>query len=126
MTERYKLLVVDDDEAMIDYLHAKLGDRYDIVSTNAPENVIGLARSERPNLILCDINMPGMDGGDVSKALHNHPEVRSVPVLFLTALISPSELKHTGNLIGGRPAISKQEPIPELEKRIRQLIEKKA
>ena len=126
MTERYKLLVVDDDEAMIDYLHAKLGDRYDIVSTNAPENVLGLARSERPNLILCDINMPGMDGADVSKALHAHPEVRSVPVLFLTALISPSELKHTGNLIGGRPAISKQEPVPELEKRIRQLIERKA
>ena len=126
MTERYKLLVVDDDEAMIDYLHAKLGDRYDIVSTNAPENVLGLARSERPNLILCDINMPGMDGGDVSKALHAHPEVRAVPVLFLTALISPSDLKHTGNLIGGRPAISKQVAIPELEKRIRQLIEQKA
>lgn len=126
MTERYKLLVVDDDEAMIDYLHAKLGDRYDIVSTNAPENVLGLARSERPNLILCDINMPGMDGGDVSKALHAHPEVRTVPVLFLTALISPSDLKHTGNLIGGRPAISKQVAIPELEKRIRQLIEQKA
>jgi|KBSSwiStaDraftv2_1062776.scaffolds.fasta_scaffold145998_3 CheY-like chemotaxis protein len=126
MTERYKLLVVDDDEAMIEYLHAKLGERYDIVSTNAPENVLGLARSERPNLILCDINMPGMDGGDVSKALHAHPEVRTVPVLFLTALISPSDLKHTGNLIGGRPAISKQVPIPELEKRIRQLIEQKA
>ena len=126
MTARYKLLVVDDDEAMIEYLHAKLGERYDIVSTNAPENVLGLARSERPNLILCDINMPGMDGGDVSKALHAHPEVRTVPVLFLTALISPSDLKHTGNLIGGRPAISKQVPIPELEKRIRQLIEQKA
>jgi len=126
MSERYKLLVVDDDEAMIDYLHAKLGDRYDIVSTNAPENVLGLARSERPNLILCDINMPGMDGADVSKALHAHPEVRTVPVLFLTALISPNELKNTGNLIGGRPAISKQAAIPELEKRIRQLIEKKA
>jgi putative two-component system response regulator len=125
MSERHKLLVVDDDEAMIDYLHVKLGDRYDIVSTNAPENVLGLARSERPNLILCDINMPGMDGGDVSKALHAHPEVRTVPVLFLTALISPSDLKHTGQQIGGRPAISKQAPLAELAKRIEQLIEKK-
>jgi CheY-like chemotaxis protein len=126
MSERYKLLVVDDDEAMIDYLHAKLGDRFDIVSTNAPENVLNLARTERPHLILCDINMPEMDGGDVSKALHAHPEVRTVPMLFLTALISPNELKNTGNLIGGRPAISKQAAIPELEKRIVQLIEKKA
>lgn len=126
MTERHKLLVVDDDEAMIDYLHAKLGDRYDIVSTNAPEHVLGLARSERPSLILCDINMPGMDGADVSKALHAHPEVRTVPVLFLTALISPSELKHTGQQIGGRPAISKQAPLEELAKRIQQLIDQKA
>lgn len=126
MTERHKLLVVDDDEAMIDYLHAKLGDRYDIVSTNAPENVLGLARSERPSLILCDINMPGMDGADVSKALHAHPEVRTVPVLFLTALISPSELKHTGQQIGGRPAVSKQAPLEELAKRIQQLIDQKA
>jgi len=126
MSERYKLLVVDDDEAMIDYLHAKLGERFDIVSTNAPENVLNLARTERPHLILCDINMPEMDGGDVSKALHAHPEVRTVPMLFLTALISPDELKNTGNLIGGRPAISKQAAIPELEKRIRQLIEQKA
>jgi CheY-like chemotaxis protein len=125
MSERYKLLVVDDDEAMIDYLHAKLGERYDIVSTNAPENVLGLARSERPNLILCDINMPGMDGGDVSKALAAHPEVRGVPMLFLTALISPNELKNTGDKIGGRPAISKQVAVPELEKRIRALIEAK-
>ena len=126
MSERHKLLVVDDDEAMIDYLHAKLGDRYDIVSTNAPENVLGLARSERPNLILCDINMPGMDGGDVSKALHAHPEVRTIPVLFLTALISPSELKQTGQQIGGRAAISKQAPLEELAKRIQQVIERKA
>ena len=126
MTERHKLLVVDDDEAMIDYLHAKLGDRYDIVSTNAPENVLGLARSERPNLILCDINMPGMDGGDVSKALHAHPEVRTIPVLFLTALISPSELKQTGQQIGGRAAISKQAPLEDLAKRIQQLIDRKA
>ena len=126
MTERHKLLVVDDDEAMIDYLHAKLGDRYDIVSTNAPENVLGLARSERPSLILCDINMPGMDGGDVSKALHAHPEVRTIPVLFLTALISPSELKQTGQQIGGRAAISKQAPLEELAKRIQQVIERKA
>ena len=124
MTERHKLLVVDDDEAMIDYLHAKLGDRYDIVSTNAPENVLGLARSERPSLIVCDINMPGMDGGDVSKALHAHPEVRSVPVLFLTALISPSELKQ-GQTIGGRRAVSKQAPLGELVKRIEELIQKK-
>jgi CheY-like chemotaxis protein len=121
MIERHKLLVVDDDEAVIDYLQAKFGERYDIVSTNAPENVLGLARKERPSLILCDIDMPGMDGGDVSRELYGDDEVRDIPVLFLTGLASPADLKGSGDQIGGRPAISKQAPLAELLKRIESL-----
>ena len=64
-----KILVVDDDEAVLDYLRAKLGTRYELVATQVPETVMDLARRELPNLILCDIDMPGMDGGDISAAL---------------------------------------------------------
>lgn len=124
MTGRYKLLIVDDDEAVIDYLRAKLGARYDIVSTNVPENVLGLARKERPSLILCDVDMPGMDGGDVSKQLYADAEVRDIPVLFITALASPADLKNLEHQIGGRPAISKQAPPKELVKRIESLARK--
>ena len=120
------VLVIDDDEAVAWAIAGRLGKDFRVVGLNEPARAVERTCDEKPSLILCDINMPGMDGGDVSKALHAHPEVRTVPVLFLTALISPSDLKHTGNLIGGRPAISKQVPIPELEKRIRQLIEQKA
>src|SRR5262249_11862330 len=114
-------LVVDDDEAVIDYLHAKLGAAYDVVSTNAPERVLELARKERPSLILCDIDMPDMDGGDVSKELYADPELRDIPVLFITGLVSPSDLKGKAHQIGGRPAISKQAPLEELAKRIESL-----
>src|SRR6185503_20471843 len=96
MIEKHKLLVVDDDEAVIDYLHAKLGARYDIVSTNAPENVLALARKAQPSLILCDVDMPGMDGGDVSKELYGDPELRDIPVLFITNLVTPADLKSVG------------------------------
>jgi CheY-like chemotaxis protein len=106
---------------VIDYLHAKLGASYDIVSTNAPENVLGLARSERPSVILCDIDMPGMDGGDVSKALFADAELREIPVLFLTGLVSSADLKQSAHQIGGRPAISKQAPLGELVKKIESL-----
>jgi CheY-like chemotaxis protein len=121
MTGRYKLLIVDDDMAVIDYLRAKLGARYDIVSTIAPEKVIGLARKERPSLILCDVDMPGMDGGDVSKQLYADADVRDIPVLFLSALVTPADMKNLGHQIGGRPAISKQAPPEELAKRIESL-----
>ena len=122
MVKKHKLLVVDDDEAIIDWLRAKLGAQYDIVSTNAPESVLALARKERPSLILCDIDMPEMDGGDVSKALYDDSELRDVPVLFITRLVSPSDMAATGHQIGGRPAISKQARPEELAKRIESLI----
>jgi CheY-like chemotaxis protein len=121
MIEKHKLLIVDDDEAVIDFLHAELGERYDIISTNAPENVLELARGNAPSLILCDVDMPGMDGGDVSKELYGDAELRGIPLLFITNLVSPADMKSAGHQIGGRPAISKQAPPEELLQRIESL-----
>jgi len=122
MTEKLKLLVVDDDDAVIDYLRANLGERYDIVSTVSSEHVLYLARKNNPNLILCDIDMPDMDGGDVSRALYSDGDLRDIPVLFITNLVTPSDLKTMVNQIGGRPAVSKRAPLPELVKKIESLI----
>ena len=115
MTRR-KILVVDDDEAVLDYLRAKLAARYELITTNISEDVLQLARSERPQLILCDIDMPGMDGGDVSAALFDDDETRDIPVLFLSVLLSTQEQ------VGGRHAISKSAPIDQLIARIELLI----
>jgi putative two-component system response regulator len=122
MISNFKILVVDDDEAVLDYLQAKLGARYDLVATNAPENVMNLARREKPDLILCDVDMPEMDGGDVSKALYADGELEAIPLLFLTALASPEDLKRLSGQLGGRPAISKKAPLDQLVARIQQLL----
>ena len=122
MFDQLKILVVDDDEAVLDYLQAKLGHRYDLVTTNAPENVLGLARRHRPSLILCDVDMPAMDGGDVSAALYADDETREIPMLFLTGLASQGDLKRQQHQLGGRPAISKSAPVEELLARIESLI----
>jgi len=119
---RRKILLVDDDEAVLDFLQAKLGARYDLVSTNAPENVLTLARSQQPQLILCDVDMPEMDGGDLSSALFADAELRDIPVLFLTALASPQDLQRLSGQLGGRPAVSKSEPVARLVERIEALI----
>ena len=119
---RRKILLVDDDEAVLDFLQAKLGARYELVSTNAPENVLELARSQQPQLILCDVDMPEMDGGDLSSALFADAELRDIPVLFLTALASPQDLKRLAGQLGGRPAVSKSEPVDQLVARIEALL----
>ncbi len=123
MIERKKILIVDDDEAVLDFLQAKLGGAYDVITTNAPDHVLALARQHAPELIVCDVDMPDMDGGDVSAALWADDETRSIPVLFLTALASPPEIASSRGQIGGRAAISKRTPPAELVKRIREMVD---
>jgi two-component system cell cycle response regulator DivK len=121
MTKR-KILLVDDDEAVLDYLQAKMAAHFDLIATNAPENVLRLAREHHPDLILCDVDMPEIDGGDISSALYADDEVRHIPLLFLTALASSSEIKRLAGQLGGRPAVSKNDPLPKLIERIESLL----
>ena len=117
---RKKILVVDDDPAVLDYLKAKLGLRYDLVTTASADAVMRLAHREIPDLILCDIDMPELDGGDVSAQLYGDDKTRYIPVLFLSALIAPKDSKR--GEVGGRPAISKSASIEDLIARIESLM----
>jgi CheY-like chemotaxis protein len=119
MSERKKLLLIDDDEAVIEYLSVKLGGEFELLSTGSAEQALGLARDGHPDLVLCDIELPGMDGGDLSAALFAHSETHDIPVVFLTALASPEDLAAKGNQLAGRAAISKQSTIEEILARIR-------
>ncbi len=122
MTTRKKILLVDDDEAILKFLEPRLAKLYDVVATHVPARVLQLAQSERPDLIICDIDMPGMDGGDVAAALSQEPRTRDIPFLFLTGLISPQEAKALDGTVAKRPGVAKRAPFPELLARIRELI----
>jgi putative two-component system response regulator len=123
MAPRKKLLLVDDDEAVIEYLNVKLGGEFELVATGLPDKVLPLAIDERPDLVLCDIDLPGMDGGDISAALFGDPRTHDIPLVFLTALASAEDLHAKGNQLAGRSAISKQSPIEEIVARIRASLE---
>jgi CheY-like chemotaxis protein len=117
---RKKLLVIDDDQAVLDWAQAKLGVRYDLVSTTAADAVMRLAHKEMPDLILCDIDMPELDGGDISALLYGDDKTRYIPVLFLSALVPATDSKR--GEVGGRAAISKSAPIEDLIARIESLL----
>jgi len=116
------ILVADDDAAVIDYLRAKLGARFRLVGTTEPTQVLALARDQRPDLIVCDVDMPDLDGGDISGALFADDALRDIPLLFLTALAAPEDLARAAGQLGGRPAVSKKAPLAELVQRIEALI----
>ena len=114
MRMRKRILVVDDDEAVLDYMRAKLGVRFEIVVTDDADKVLQMARQQMPDLIICDVDMPDMDGGDVSAALYGDDDTRDIPLLFLTALASEQVLDQLSGQLAGRVAISKSAPIEKL------------
>ena len=116
-----RILLVDDDQTVLVYLGAKLARHYDIVSTLDPYQAITLARSDRPDLILCDLDMPGMSGGDVASALHADPQTAQIPLMYLTSLVSPDAVRDLQGEVRGRPGASKRAPLGELVARIEQL-----
>lgn len=117
-----RIMVVDDDEAVLTFWQAKLAARYEVLTTSSPESVLAMARREKPQLILCDVDMPDVDGGDLSSALFADDELRGIPVLFLTGLVGPAELKRLAGQLGGRAAVSKSEPVEAIVARIESLL----
>lgn len=78
-----KILVVDDDELLVKSLSFNLRKNgYEVVTAGSAEEALVLVRSQTPDLVLLDINLPGMDGLD---ALHHIRDLMGVPVIFLTA-----------------------------------------
>jgi CheY-like chemotaxis protein len=122
MAWRAKILIVDDSELSLEVLHAKLADRYDIVSTNSPANALKLAREIEPDLILCDFDMPDMDGAEVSAALRADEATRYIPLLFLTAIATTGDLNRMHRQLGGRPAVSKDSPLERIVAQIEGLL----
>ena len=122
MAGRAKILIVDDDELALDILTAKLTERYEVVSTQVPGNVLKLARETEPDLIICDFDMPEMDGGEVSAALFADEELRLIPLLFLTAIATTGDLNRMKKQIAGRRAVSKDAPFAQLVERIEELL----
>ena len=104
---------------MLAYLGIKLGREFEVIACDSPQQALGLARERSPHLILCDVDMPGMDGGDLSATLFSEADTREIPLVFLTALLSPEELRARNDQLAGRAAVSKHAPLEEIFARIR-------
>ena len=71
------------------------------------------ARDFRPDLILLDVVMPKIDGGEIAAQIQADPQLRRTPIIFLTALVTKAETKG-GLRIQGHPFLAKPIAIPEL------------
>jgi adenylate cyclase len=80
------VLIVDDTPTNIGVISGVLKDLYRTkVATNGEKALVLATASEKPDLILLDVMMPGMDGYEVCRRLKANPVTRDIPVIFLTA-----------------------------------------
>ena len=82
-----RILIIEDNPANVE-LMAFLLTAYGHTPVSAPDGARGVAaaRAERPDLVACDVNLPGMNGFEVLASLKAEPGLKSVPVLAVTAL----------------------------------------
>ena len=110
-----RILMVDDDPEsthLVKILLEKTGN-YLVREENDPDEAHQSARNFSPDAILLDIMMPKTDGSEVAAQIEADPELRSTPIIFLTALVTEPETK-AGLRIEGHRSLAKPINIPEL------------
>ena len=121
--EKKRVLVIEDNMDMRYYIRNILSSDYHVIM--AKDGVTGLSKAHRfmPDIILCDIMMPGLNGYEVCSALRGNPTTKNIPIILLTAC-SLEEQKAHGYESGADAFMQKPFNVTTLKVRMRKLLEK--
>jgi two-component system, OmpR family, response regulator len=116
--DKKKILMVDDEENFTRMVKLNLEEtgEYAVMVENNSNNAFKAAKEFKPDLILLDVMMPGMDGGDVASELRSDNALKNIPVVFLTAILKKDEMDSSDGLMGGHPFIAKPVSVEDLVK----------
>ncbi|MCX5697492.1 MAG: response regulator [Candidatus Omnitrophica bacterium] len=80
-----KILIADDEVDALKFLEKRLKlEKYGVTAVNNSGDVIKLAKSDKPDLFILDIAMPGMDGYALAATMRKDSELKNIPVIFIT------------------------------------------
>jgi CheY-like chemotaxis protein len=107
--DKSKILIVDDDIGLSKLVQIVLEKTrlYQTRVENHSQNALAAASEFRPDVILLDVDMPGLDGGEVARQIRNNSSLRDTPIVFFTSLVSPSEAGQTMVSRGGENFLAK-------------------
>jgi CheY-like chemotaxis protein len=111
-----RILVVDDNASDTQLLKRYLEETNEFVvwEENDPKAALSLAEKFEPQLILLDVLMPEMDGGELASSFKAHPKLKAVPIVFLTSKLTREQVAHCAGRIGGYPFLAKPIVLPEV------------
>ena len=113
MSDKPKILTIDDNALVHKIVQRSLDNKYDIFSANNGEEGLQVALKECPDIILLDVEMPGLNGYDVCKKLKEEEKTANIPVVFLSSLSNLSS-RMAGYEAGGADFLIKPFEAPEL------------
>ncbi len=108
MTETLKIMYVDDEADIRTIVEFALEDEedFELKLCASGQEALDNVDSYRPDLVLLDVMMPGMDGPTTLQRLHEHPSFAQLPIAFVTAKVQPNEVAHF-KAIGATDVIAK-------------------
>ena len=117
-----KILIVDDEKDIADLISYNL-EREGFTTIKALDGgkVLAVVKSQKPDLIILDLMLPGMNGLDICKAIRANPEIAHVPIIMLTAKGDEMD-KIIGLEIGADDYITKPFSVKELVARVRTVL----
>ena len=120
------IMIVDDEPSVTRLVRLTLEHtgEYEVREENHPDHALAAAREFRPDLILLDVLMPGLDGGQLASQFKASPHFAKVPIVFLTAAVTHAEVTSHGGLVGGERFLAKPVDIPELVECLHEILGK--
>jgi len=116
------ILVIDDDKGVLTLMGELLDIRgYGVLTADTGLEGIQLAVSKRPDIVILDISMPDMDGGQVAEKLKGHSQTQNIPIIFLTGLISKDNEVGSNHVVGGNIMFAKPCDMDALVEQIEKL-----
>jgi len=114
--EKKRILVVDDlaRNTRLIKLYLEQTNNYVVREVNDATAALSAAEEFQPHLILLDVMMPDMDGGDLAVRFQANPKLKAVPIVFLTAAVTKGEVEASGGRRGGFPFMAKPVVLSEL------------
>ena len=117
-----KILIAEDEPDIRDLVAFTLRFAgYEVVAANNGEEAVQMASREFPDLILMDVRMPRMTGYDACRAMKANPELKNIPVVFLSAKGQESEIQ-TGLDAGAEEYLLKPFAPDQLTERVRAIL----
>ncbi len=106
--EKKRILIVDDEPSFTRIMRLNLEKAgFEVREENQATNAVAAAREFKPNLVLLDVIMPAMDGGDIAAQIQKDRHLKGTPIVFLTATVSQREAGVQGLNSGGSLFLAK-------------------